>query len=384
MHVLFISSWYPTKLKPTHGIFNKDFVKAAAINHKVSVIHVCSSERLNSNNVEIDEFSEEGIYHCITYYKKINTPSVIGQFQKLKKTNGLYDSAFNKILQKIGKPDLIHLNVVLPAGIGALMLSKKYQIPLLVNECWTGYMPEDGNYKGLINQYFTKKILKQAKVVMPVTDDLKQHMLQHHLNYNYQVVPNIIHFDYKPELVKPATTKTLLHISTLDNKQKNIEGILKAFAIARKTEKELSLFVIGGDPDQPILNLVENLELLSSVQFLGVMDNHKISLQYQSCCGLVMFSNYESFGLVLAECIAHGKPVITSLCGGITNKITKKYGYAIKIKDETALADAMLQLVKKPWCISETDVKHFLVDFTLEKVGEKLNQIYLSNAKKDF
>lgn len=376
MHILVISSWYPNKTKPTHGVFNKDFVKAASLHHKVSVIHVCSNQNLKNEGAEVDEFIENNVYHCITYYKKIASQSVIGQFQKLKITNHLYNNAYHKVLQKNGKPDIIHLNVVLPAGIGAYKLSKSYNIPLIVNECWTGYMPEDGNYGGLVNKYLTKKILKHAKVVMPVTENLKQHMLQHQLICNYQVVPNIIHFEYQPELVKPSTSKSLLHISTLDYQQKNILGILKAFAAARKTEKELLLTIIGANPDKHILKMVEELQLSLAVKFLGIIDKRELSLQFQTCAGLVMFSNYESFGLVLAESIAHGKPVITSLCGGITDKITAKYGYAVKPKDEAALTDAILKLCVNPWLISETDAQAFLNDYTIEKVAQKLDTIY--------
>lgn len=384
MHILVISSWYPNKSRPTHGIFNKDFVKAASLYHKVSVIHVCSNHKHNAHAIEIDEFTEDNVYHYVTYYKKITTPSVLGQFQKLKKTNILYNNAFQKVVQKFGKPDIIHLNVVLPAGIGAYKLSKNYQIPLVVNECWTGYMPEDGNYKGFINKYFTKKILKHAKVVMPVSEDLKQHMIQHQLNCNYQIVPNIIHFEYQPPLVKEATSKSLLHISTLDNQQKNIEGILRAFAIARNTEKELFLTIVGANPDPFLVKLVESLQLSSAVQFLGIIDKNELSLQYQTCIGLVMFSNYESFGLVLAECIAHGKPVITSICGGITNNISDKFGYTVKPKDEVALTSAILKLSKNPWLISEKEIKDFLGDYSLEKVAQKLDEIYKATSFGSF
>lgn len=376
MHVLIISSWYPNKLNPTHGIFNKDFVKAASLHHKVSVIHVCSNPNHNAQAIEIDEFTEDNVYHYVTYYKKISTPSIFGKFLKLTTTNNLYHNAFQKVVQNSGIPDIIHLNVVLPAGIGAYKLSKKYHIPLVVNECWTGYMPEDGNYKGLINKCFTKKILKHAKVVMPVTEDLKQHMLQHQLICNYQVVPNIIHFEYKPELVIEARSKSLLHISTLDNKQKNIEGILTAFANARKTDKYLRLNIVGATPDKILLKHVESLQLSSAVKFFGVIDKNELSLQYQTCIGLVMFSNYESFGLVLAESIAHGKPVITSLCGGITDKITATYGYVVKPKDEALLTEAILKLCSNPWLISEINIRTFLKDYTLGKIAQKLDAIY--------
>ena len=97
-----------------------------------------------------------------------------------------------------------------------------------------------------------------------------------------------------------------------------------------------------------------------------------------------MFSNYESFGLVLAECIAHGKPVITSICGGITNNISDKFGYTVKPKDEVALTSAILKLSKNPWLIFGKEIKDFLSDYSLEKVAQKLDQIYKATSFGSF
>ncbi|GIV29098.1 MAG: hypothetical protein KatS3mg028_0164 [Bacteroidia bacterium] len=42
------------------------------------------------------------------------------------------------------------------------------------------------------------------------------------------------------------TEKTFLHISTLDDRQKNISGILRAFADIEKQGHDFQLIIIGG------------------------------------------------------------------------------------------------------------------------------------------
>lgn len=89
-------------------------------------------------------------------------------------------------------PDLIQLNVIMPMGIGAYYLSGKYNIPYVINENWSGYCEEDGNYKGFIQKYYTEKIVKKAKAILPTSVYLKEAMLAHGLIGNYTVVPNVV------------------------------------------------------------------------------------------------------------------------------------------------------------------------------------------------
>ena len=124
-HILFISSWYPNLQDPTHGIFNQEFAQAAALKNKISVLHVCSDKNLNSD-FEIVETSQNDIETLIVYYKKVK--STFPFFSQLKKRRQLiraFELGYQKLVTKTGTPDLIQLNVVLPAGIGVLYLSKK-------------------------------------------------------------------------------------------------------------------------------------------------------------------------------------------------------------------------------------------------------------------
>lgn len=375
MHILFISSWYPNKTNPTHGIFNKDFVKAASLSNTVSVLHVCSDENIVNQDFETEIFFDEKIFNYFIYYKKINSNSFFSNFLKLKKTNQLYNLGYSKIVEQYGKPDVIHLNVVLPAGFGALHLSKKHNIPLIINECWTGYMPTDGRYKGLLMKYFTKKIINHAKFVLPVSDTLKKEMQLHGLTSNYIVVPNIISLNLNTNTTQ-KNSNTFLHVSTLDDDQKNVSGILKAFALSYNQNPTIQLNIIGANPNENLLFLVQKLKLQSVVNFLGVLKKEELANELKNCIGLIMFSNYESFGVVIGESVSFLKPVITSVCGGITGRITTELGYQIIPKNEIELSNAINHLANNPWQIKKENAMNFINEFSLNSISEKLNTIY--------
>ncbi|EQD75263.1 Glycosyl transferase, group 1 domain protein, partial [mine drainage metagenome] len=64
---------------------------------------------------------------------------------------------------------------------------------------------------------------------------------------------------------------------------------------------------------------------------------------------LVLPSEYEAFGLVLLEALAHGTPVIASRVGGIPEFIEpERSGLLVPPGDAAALTDAMEQLRSDP------------------------------------
>ena len=55
-----------------------------------------------------------------------------------------------KALRREGwMPDVVQLNVIQKQGILALWLKKRYRIPYVIVEHWSGYLPENGMFKRL-------------------------------------------------------------------------------------------------------------------------------------------------------------------------------------------------------------------------------------------
>lgn len=384
-HILLISSWYPNRNNPTHGIFNTVFAKAASLHNKVSVLHVCSDERL-TEDFELVESTENNITTSIVYYKKIKGSfPALSPFAKRKMLLKGFEMGFERIKGKVGLPNLIQLNVVMPAGIGVLYLSQKYNIPYVVNEGWSGYYPEDGNYKGFLLKHFTKKIIKHAEVIMPVSEGLKTAMLSHNLKGNYTVVPNAIdEHRFQPGSDSKDSATRFLHISSLNDREKNISGIIRAFSSAYKINQSLELTIVGySDELDGFKNLTNQLGLNRSIHFKGRVMGSDLVNEINCHDALIMFSNYETFGLTIIEALACGKPVITTLSGGVGNLITSNLGYTVNRGDETALSEKIVLLAKNKSMFDAVQLRQFVTErFTVAKVGEQLTAIYNSVLSK--
>lgn len=99
----------------------------------------------------------------------------------------------------------------------------------------------------------------------------------------------------------------------------------------------------------------------------------------------VMTSVYEPFGLVVAEAMAAGKPVIVTNVGGMP-EIVGDAGLTVDARDVDALAEAMLKLLKDEELrrkLGEKARERIEKSFSAESVGERLVQIYGSLLKDE-
>lgn len=388
LHVLFLSSWYPSSLFPTDGIFVKRHAKAVSHYCKVSVIHVCSDETISE--IKIEKSMDDGIFTLIAYYPKVKTGI---PFIKQLKQSRLYLSAFKKafeiLKENAGMPVIAHLNVVFPAGLLAFHLKSKYNIPFITTEHWTGYLPSDNNYKGASLKRITSKIIAQSSHITTVSKDLRDAMLSHNLKGDYSVVPNVVDTNaFMPSTGEQLQTTKFIHISTLDERQKNISGLLRAFHSAFLQNKNIQLTIIddGTEANRKQAEKQANeLGLLNqSVFFLGQKTPSEIVQYINASRALLMFSNYETFSCVIAEAWSCGIPVIASLSGGIENKITQDNGILISPKDEKALTNAILEMANPELTFNREVIREYAVkNFSYEVVGKNFSDIYESVISKN-
>jgi len=378
-HILFISSWYPNRQDPTHGIFNRFFADAAALYNKVSVLHISSEENLNAE-FECVNSVENNILTVTVYYKKVKSDfPFFSQLIKKNKVLRAFDLGYETLVQKAGKPDLIQLNVVMPMGVGVYHLSKKHNIPYVINENWSGYCKEDGNYKGLAQQFYTRKIVKGAKAIMPTSTYLQEAMLSHGLAGNYRVVPNVVNVHvFKPAETPEHKTTRLIHISSLNDREKNVSGIIRAFKKASVKNQNLELNIVGEGVDkEKYMSLVNTSGLAGKVHFKGRLFREDLVREINASDALIMFSNYETFCLVIIEAFACAKPVITSNAGAIKSYMLPELGIMVEKRDEEQLAGAILEFASHTKNYDPGFIRQFAVEnYSYEKVGKKLDEIY--------
>jgi glycosyltransferase involved in cell wall biosynthesis len=125
--------------------------------------------------------------------------------------------------------------------------------------------------------------------------------------------------------------------------QKDFATLFKAFAIARR-ERPLRLMVLGeGKLRRDLTDLAGDLGIAGDLEMPGFVDN---PYQYMARASLMVASSiYEGLLTVLIEALACGCPVVSTDCPSGPAEILDhgRYGTLVPVKDENALAAAILR-----------------------------------------
>lgn len=198
------------------------------------------------------------------------------------------------------------------------------------------------------------------------------------------VIPNGIDLEkFNPKVKKLRKFSNdkinILFLGRIEER-KGLIYLLKAYKILTKRFSNLRLVIVGEGP------LKENLETwvlknkLKNVIFEGKVNEEKVPSYYTSCdifCAPSIFG--ESFGLVLVEAMACGKPVVAFANQGYKNVLTGKgANFLVKPRDYKTLAKKLEILIKNKklrekmgkWGIQEAK------KYSWERVAERVLSFY--------
>ncbi len=383
LKVLFLTSWYPIEGKPFHGIFVQRQAESLAPYCEVSTVYVCSAAQ---KNVEVKTI--RGIYTVIVYFKRIeNFIFPFSYFLRLYRYLFAWKKALKIFLRQKGKPDIIHANIVYPVSVIAAFLKRIWGIPYIISEHFTGYFPADGQYKGFLLKKLSAFGVRGSSAVITVSKSLVENMRRAGLASNYRIIPNVVDttvFNVAEDYAPMPDEFTFLHVSLLNEKQKNISGIINSFSRVNKTFPTAKLVMAGEGEDKVLLQKhSEKLGIGNAVSFIGYKSNEEIARLMQKSGAVVLFSNFESQSIVLLEALCCGIPVISSKCGGPEEYVTSQNGLLVEIGNEKQLADAMIQMVKNRAQYNSVEIRKSVVDMvSKDNVAQKIMEVYHTVLKK--
>ena len=383
-NILFLATWYPNRANQSHGIFIHRHAIAISRFARVFVLAVIPEESGMNKAIEITRGEKDGISNVIVYYRKKNK-----FFGWLRYIQSLC-MGYKAIEKAYGRPDIVHQHVLTRFGLLALWLKRKYQIPYLVSEHWSRYLDEDtlSNYSKLLRKWLTRKVVAKASALTSVSDNLAVAMKKKGLQNQYwHLVPNVVNTSlFHLAKQKKYDRFQLLHVSNLDDRIKNISGILNALAILKKTRKDFELIVIGGKPDQHnYIEQVKRLGLTSIVHLKGFQAPEIVAQSMQNSDLFILFSHWETQGCVLLEAMACGCPIIASRVGGIPEIINDANGRVVADNDVEALASQIDKMLNNLDLYNREEIaENISRNFSMEIIGKKFMNIYsdiLNRAK---
>ncbi len=130
---------------------------------------------------------------------------------------------------------------------------------------------------------------------------------------------------------------------------KGLHVLLDAFARIRPRFPDARLSVLGDGHWAPYQQKVEALGLSQCVRYWGQIPHLEIGKHYRSACLLAAPTRHESFGLILAEAMACGLPVVATRVTAIPEVVEDGVtGLLVPVDDPTALAGALATVLSDP------------------------------------
>jgi glycosyltransferase involved in cell wall biosynthesis len=136
-------------------------------------------------------------------------------------------------------------------------------------------------------------------------------------------------------------------------RQKGVSYLLEALAILKKQGLPLDLTIVGDGPERVALK-AQALALGVPVVFTGFVPPDQVPDQLAGKRVFVLPSIEEGLGLVVAEALAQGVPVVATRSGGIPDLLTEEgAGVLVPPADPPAMAAAIKQVVSDDSYLTE-------------------------------
>lgn len=142
----------------------------------------------------------------------------------------------------------------------------------------------------------------------------------------------------------------LLYFGRLDVFQKGLDTLLEAYRLLRESEPGLRLRIAGRGKDAVLVErMARDAGVEDGVELLGaVMDADRLELLAGASL-MLMPSRFEGFGLVAAEAMAAGVPLVASDAGSLPEVVQPPQGGVIvPAGDAAALSAAARSLLAEP------------------------------------
>ncbi|MBO7105493.1 MAG: glycosyltransferase family 4 protein [Fibrobacter sp.] len=249
--------------------------------------------------------------------------------------------------------DCIHAYTLFTDGNAAMKLAKKYKKPFVVAVRNTD-----------VNDFFAKlfylrgrgiKIMREAKKIFFLSEAYRKSVFEKYIPQKYydelyaktMIIPNGIDdfwfenqsLGEKREISNPVK---LIYAGKVD-KNKNLPTIKKAMDVLHEKGVESTLTVIGKIVDQSEFVKIKDD---NRITYLPAMPKEQLIEQYQKHDVFVMPSFTESFGLVYAEAITQGLPVVYSKGQGFDGQFDEGVvGYHCDANDTNDVANAIEKVI---------------------------------------
>lgn len=332
----------------------------------------------------------EGVDTSLVYYIHCNPndelllPAVNNNGLKLSLQQDMFATKYAKAIAKIS-PDIIHLNTVWSlCSHRGCRWARKNNVPYVYST--------HGTMEPFALQ--TKSLKKKIAMLLYQKNDLNQAVCLHatamqeaenlrKLGYNnpIAVIPNGIdlsRFSYTSPK-QPIKKRKLLFVSRI-HRIKGIDMLIKAWnMLGDSFYNEWELDIVGNKQDEQYYNELVDMAQCGDVLFTGELWGQDLINKYNEADLYILPTHSENFGIVVAEALACGVPVITTTGAPWQVIEERKCGWWIEPTVDDIFTTLKVSLQKSEKELTEMGKRGRKLmedEFSKESVARKTKEMY--------
>lgn len=372
LHILVLSSWYPNSTAPASGIFIQRFAQWMSKYFTISVIFVKSKPGIKETYFE--EKKDDGFHEIIGYY-----PTPTGPLKRFKQI-AIYKKTIDEALAKLrSKPDLIHAHVSFPKGKEFEYVSKKLKVEYIIHEHSSDFSDYEQRRWTPLKKRLIVSTLKKARLVIAVSPFLEKQILKVEPHLVHAVLPLPVDLDlfFPEKRVTKRDQYNFIHVSGLDEKFKNVKGIVEAFSRVKKNYPQVGLKIVTDGNSEYLQHFIEENEISEGIEIIENLTHEAVAQAYRDSDCFVLFSQFETYSCVLIEAMSSGLQIITTQVG-IAHDLDDRVIQIVPRQDVHALAVAMENRVLTAGTenINRKTLTDLTKQFAQNEVLEQLKIIY--------
>jgi glycosyltransferase involved in cell wall biosynthesis len=252
-------------------------------------------------------------------------------------------------------PNVMNTHYMKHTGLAAVIAEKRFKVPNVLTFAGSD-VPGPGT--PWFWKYYDRWVAKSATEVTFVSEYCRQAIYGQGSNVGTVISNGVDLEKFTPQhdrsrirqkLSFPQHSSILLAVQRLSPK-KRVDIIIQAMPYILHRHPNTLLVIGGSGSSQPkLVSLVQQLGLSQSVLLMGHVPHNDLPLYYAMADIFVFHSTYETFGIVIAEAMASGTPVVSVRSTAIPEVVQEGHtGLLATPLDPIDMANKITDLLDSP------------------------------------
>lgn len=353
---------------------------------------------------QLEELGHEVRVFCPEYpeegsEEKKNVFRITSYYSPLLKDFRLTDpfQAARVFRKEFSELDIVHIHLPTIMSTPARWIASYYDVPIFLTyhtnlELYIRhYVPGvPRNVARSLTRFYTSRETQNGKKIFVPSPDMKELLGSYDLEPPIEVLPTGINLDtYDSGLEEIRSLreqfgigeeeKILLYVGRVGS-EKNVGFLLDAFKNISRDFSPVHFVVVGGGRGLgKVLARVSKMNSSQTIHFTGYVEDDDILARYYQEADVFLFASLtETQGLVIAEALAAGTPVVAVDAPGVRDVLNRGKGGYLVPEEVTPFSKKVLSLLEDEELLSQKskEAREVAEKFSAKTMAGKLLESY--------